>query len=107
MSPCCFVSTTLGRWTSNGPNLDVSPTVDLSPDTQDVLATSHTQHCSAHFLAGLHELVANNSKQQIFPIAICYPFLQAYDPFSTSLVRFIFPNRPNAVLEDVVVRDSR
>lgn len=89
------------------PNLDVSSTINPSPDTQDVLATPDTQHGAAYFITGLHELISNNSEQEVLPVPVSHPLFQPHNPFAPALVRFVLPDRPDALLEDVVVRDRR
>src|SRR2546421_12006413 len=44
------------------PNLDVSSSINLSPDTHDIFAASNAQHCAADLFTGFHELVAYNSQ---------------------------------------------
>lgn len=89
------------------PDLDVAAAIVLGPDTEDVLAASDAQYKAANLLAGLVELVTNTRHEQLFPVAICDSLFQAHDPLAAALVLLVFPDRPDSLLEDVIVRDGR
>lgn len=89
------------------PDLDVAPTINPRPYTQHVLAASHTQHGATDLLTSLGELIAHNRQEQVLPVSVRDAFLQPDDPFASSLVLVVLPYWPNALLEDVVVRDRR
>ena len=85
------------------PNLDVTATINPRPDAQHILATSHTQYSTTDLLTSLSELIAHDCQQQVLPVSIRYSFLQPNDPFTASLILVVFPYRPDALFEDVIV----
>jgi len=89
------------------PDLDVPPPVVLGPDAEDILAAAHAEHEATHLVRGLHELVANKSHKQLFPVAIGHALFQAHDPLATALVLVVLPHGTDALLEEVIVRHGR
>ena len=85
------------------PNFDITPTINPRPDTQHILTTPHTQYSSTNLLTGLSELIAYNCQQQVFPVSVRDTFLQPDDPFAASLILIVFPNWPDALLENVII----
>lgn len=85
------------------PDFDVAPPVNPRPHTQNIFAASDTQHSAADFISGLCKLVANHSQEEILPVSIGNTLLETYDPLTSPLVRLIFPDGANALLEDMVI----
>lgn len=85
------------------PNLDVAAAVVLCPNAEDVFTTPDAEDNAANLLTGLGELVTNNGQKELLPVAISYTLLQTHDPLSTPLVFFVFPDRPYAMLEQIIV----
>lgn len=88
------------------PDLDVAPPINPCPNTQNILAASDTQHSTADFVSGFRKLVPNHSQEEILPVSIGNPLLETYDPLTSPLVRLIFPDGANPLLEDMVVGNS-
>lgn len=89
------------------PDLHVPAAVVLRPDAEDVFTTANTHDSATHLFTSLGELVANEGKKKVFPVSISDAFLETHDPFASSLVLFVFPNRPDALLEEVPIRHNR
>jgi hypothetical protein len=87
------------------PNLNVATAIVLGPDAEDILAAPDTQDHAAHLLSSLHELVANECHEKLFPVAVGNTLLESHDPLAAALVLLVLPDRAYAVLEDVVVTD--
>jgi len=89
----------------DSPDLDVAAAVVLCPYAEDVFATPDAQHDATDLLSRLTKLVANDCHEQLLPVAICHTLLKAHDPLAAPLVLLVLPDRPYAVLEQVVVAD--
>jgi hypothetical protein len=88
------------------PNFHVAPTVVLGPDTQDIFLSSNAENSSANLVAGFHELVANHGKEEVLPVAIANTFLQPHYELAAFAICFVFPDRTDALSEEVVVRHT-
>lgn len=103
----------VSQWTMAGdrvaaidvPDLDIAPTINPRPDTQHIFAASYTQHSTTDLLASLSELIAHNCQKQVLPISVRNTFLQPDDPFASSFILVVLPYWPNALLENVIIRD--
>lgn len=91
----------------NLPELQDPLSTRTSPDAEDVLPVTDAHHNTANLLTGLAELVANNGKQQVLPIAVRNALLEAHHPLATRLVLLVLPYWPDSLLEEVVVRYQR
>lgn len=89
------------------PDLNIPPTVNPSPDTQNILAAPHAENSTANLVGCLCKLVANDSQQEILPVSISHTLLQPYNPLAALFIRIVFPYWTNAFLEDVVIGNGR
>lgn len=89
------------------PDLNVPPTVNPGPDTQNILAAPHAENSTANLVGCLCKLVANDSQQEILPVSISHTLLQPYNPLAAFLICIVLPYWTNAFLEDMVVGNGR
>lgn len=87
----------------NLPDLEHPSTIPCTPDAQNVFTIPDAHDSTTDFVTGIAELVTNERKHQIFPVAIRNTLLEAHDPLSALSVLFILPDGPDALLEQVVV----
>lgn len=85
--------------------LQASLVLGARPDADDVLPVSHTENDTANLITRLSELVSDNGKEEVLPVAVGNALFQAHNPFPSTLVLIVFPYWPNALLEEVVVRN--
>jgi hypothetical protein len=85
------------------PNLHVASSVILSPDAQDIFLGANAQDSSADLIAGFHKLVADHGKQQVFPVAVAYAFLESHDELPAFAIGLIFPDRTYTFSEEMVI----
>lgn len=107
---CLTASTLALRRTigsENQPNLDVSPPINPRPDAHDILAAPDAENSTADFLASLGELVPHDCKEHIFPVPVGDALFESDDPFATSFVLLVLPDRPYAFLKQMIVGDRR
>lgn len=88
------------------PDLDVPAAIDLCPHAENIFTTPDAQNGSTNLLSGLHELIANDGQQKVLPIAVSHAFLQPHNPFPASFICLIFPDGPDAILENMIVGDG-
>jgi hypothetical protein len=106
LSVICVRTASMTSTANHIPYLDVATAVVLGPYAEDILAAPHTQHKAADLLACFHELVADEGHQQLLPVAVGDALFQTHDPLATALVLLIFPDRADALFEDMVVGDG-
>lgn len=97
--------TCLMTW-GNLPNLEHTTAIGSGPDAQNIFTVAHAQHGTADFLASITKLIADEGKQQVFPVAVSNALFHPDDPFSSLSVDFILPDGPDILLEKVVVGDN-
>ena len=89
------------------PDLNIATAVVLGPHTEDVFLLSDTQDRPANLIAGFQELVSDDGQHETLPVPICHSLLQPHNPLAAFLVGIVFPHRPDALLENVIVGDGR
>lgn len=88
-------------------DLETRGAVNSSPDAHDILIIANAQHGPAKIIARLSKLVSDNGQKEILPVAGGNALLQAQDPLAAILVFLVLPDRLDARLEKVIVRDVR
>lgn len=88
------------------PNLDISASVVLSPDAEDILLGPNTDNSTADLVTGLVELVANHGHEEILPIPVANAFFEPHDPLATLFVCFVLPYRAYSFPEEVIIRHT-
>lgn len=88
------------------PNLDISASVVLGPDAENVFLSPNTNNSAADLVAGLIELVADHGHEQILPISVANALFEPHDPFATLFVRIVFPYRTYSFPEEVIIRHA-
>lgn len=89
------------------PNFEHPAAIRLGPDAENVLAVTHAEHGATDLVRCLTKLVADESEQQVLPVAVGNALLHAYDPLAARLVLLVLPNGTHAFLEQVIVRNER
>lgn len=87
------------------PNLDVSSSVILGPDAEDIFATPDAEDKTTHLVCSLNKLIAYQAHEKLLPVAVRDALFQAHDPLPAALILFILPDRTDAFLEEMIVRN--
>jgi len=93
--------------TKDLPNLNVSTAIDLGPNGENIFTLSNTENGSTNLIRSFGKLIPHYGHQQLFPVPVSHSLFESHDPFASSLVLFVLPNRSYALFEEVIVGDLR